>query len=441
MSGAFKARKYYMVLNGAGKRQTALDVPLAAASLNFRHPMASPIVPSRVVTRDTKLDCTGEYIIGNEITSQLNRYTIAFDPTAQLLALWSAFAYGAAAAPTGSPANEVQTLTSDATGGTFSLTFAFEGKTETTDLLAYNITAANLKIALENLKSIRPGNVTVTGSLSAGFVITFVGKLASANVPLLTLNADSGTTLTGESSTTLVQTTPGAQRMHAISRTTQDQHPVTSLAFGFEGDAHDPSEHYMVTVDAIRIIGAAGRTGKVSCEVDVVSSADLSHILTAFSAPACVSADPIYTKDCRLEVNGSFINDILREFRFEYSNSVITGDDAFPFDDIDIQATEHGDRRSSLSFTVFGSNGDTVYELAEAETTVAVNLYVGVPGDRIKVIMPECNLALSDTPLQFIGDANKSAYVVNGTPYFSSTAGTPDKVEAYVSQSATFLST
>lgn len=80
-------------------------------------------------------------------------------------------------------ANEVQTVTEEAgvDGGTFILTFGGQS----TSALAWDITAANLELALEALPNIGTGNVAVTGSAGGPYTVTFQGTLAGENVPEL----------------------------------------------------------------------------------------------------------------------------------------------------------------------------------------------------------------------------------------------------------------
>jgi hypothetical protein len=99
----------------------------------------------------------------------------------------------------------VQTITIDAAGGTFTVTF----NSQTTSALAYNITASALQTALEGLSSIGTGNVRVTGGpgASAALTVEFIGNLGQQNVNAMTTNAGS---LTGGASTATVATsTPG----------------------------------------------------------------------------------------------------------------------------------------------------------------------------------------------------------------------------------------
>jgi hypothetical protein len=93
---------------------------------------------------------------------------------------------------------EVQTITIDATGGTFALTF--EGATLATP--AWNITAAALLTAMEGLPAIRPGDITVTLDTLV-YTITFLkaGDWGDQDVPIITTDA---TNLTGGGGTAVV---------------------------------------------------------------------------------------------------------------------------------------------------------------------------------------------------------------------------------------------
>jgi hypothetical protein len=86
----------------------------------------------------------------------------------------------------GTPANEVQTvtITGTPTGGTFSLTFSGQ----TAAGIAYNAIASAVQTALVALSNIAPGDVTVTGGPGPGtpYVVTFGGAYANTNVPAMT---------------------------------------------------------------------------------------------------------------------------------------------------------------------------------------------------------------------------------------------------------------
>lgn len=106
--------------------------------------------------------------------------------------------------------NEVQTLTVDASAGTYTLTFL--GRT--TAPIAFNATAATVQAAMEAAFGIAVNTIAVTGGVGASgggtpYVFTFSGATyAGQNVALITSDA---TNLTGGAATaTNVQTTQGS---------------------------------------------------------------------------------------------------------------------------------------------------------------------------------------------------------------------------------------
>ena len=68
---------------------------------------------------------------------------------------------------------EEQTISHDATQGYFKLTYGEEDDKQTTDLLPYDATAAEIKAALEGLSNIGAGDVTVTGGEGGPWTVTF----------------------------------------------------------------------------------------------------------------------------------------------------------------------------------------------------------------------------------------------------------------------------
>lgn len=93
--------------------------------------------------------------------------------------------------------NETQTITVDATGGTFTLTFSGQ----TTAAIAEAATAAAVTTALEALSNVNAGDIVVTGSAGGPFTATFGGRYAGINVPLMTVD---GAALTGGAGTAVV---------------------------------------------------------------------------------------------------------------------------------------------------------------------------------------------------------------------------------------------
>jgi putative methionine-R-sulfoxide reductase with GAF domain len=101
--------------------------------------------------------------------------------------------------------NEKQTITLDAgiSDGTFTLTFGGQ----TTEALAYNVSAADMQTALRGLSSINGANVAVTAGDPGGWVVEFIGTLAYTDVGTIT---GDGSNLVGDvKDVTVVETLKG----------------------------------------------------------------------------------------------------------------------------------------------------------------------------------------------------------------------------------------
>lgn len=90
---------------------------------------------------------------------------------------------------TGTPTNEIQTvtITGTPTGGTFTLTF----NGLTTAGIAYNAVAGAVQTALEALGNIDSGDVAVGGGPGPGtpYTVTFAGQYSATNVDAMTASA------------------------------------------------------------------------------------------------------------------------------------------------------------------------------------------------------------------------------------------------------------
>jgi hypothetical protein len=104
-------------------------------------------------------------------------------------------------ATTTATANEVATLTigGSPTGGTFTVTFVGD-KPYITSALAYNVSLANFRTALETAVPEWKGNITVTGTAGSSYVVTFgtdlanqrIGGLFQVNISALTGGTPTG---------------------------------------------------------------------------------------------------------------------------------------------------------------------------------------------------------------------------------------------------------
>jgi len=116
--------------------------------------------------------------------------------------------------------NEVQEITVDATGGTFTLSFGGQ----TTSALDWNAAPATIENALRALSTIGLGNCSVAPNGPGVFRVTFIGTLAATNVAEMT--ADSAS-LTGNTHTASLTTVTQGQAGTSLTLKIQGQDPVS----------------------------------------------------------------------------------------------------------------------------------------------------------------------------------------------------------------------
>lgn len=428
-----RLKKAFYAFSGVFKRQSAFGTALPDADLDTRHNCTVEF--EDVIETETIYDCSGEDIHSEEVQSQLKRVVITYASiTPQILFGWIAMKLGACAAPTGTPADEIQTITIDATGGTFTVSFTFEGKTGTTGAIAYNASAATLQAALEALDSIGSGNVSVQKAGSV-FTITFVGSLAKANVPALTTNPAS---LTGGAGTAaVVTTTAGSNKYHAATRSTDDQLPKTSIGCGYEGNSEDPNKYRDLVVESVAI--NLQRRRNVTATITLLGRFTPAE-MAAYSVPVCSNLPALKGRDCEVLINGQYLSEEFWQATITLNNAVSTGDDLFPFDSVEIGNPERGDKPTyPVTLQVLGSEGDTVGEICRTRTKTSLEFRLGKPGDRCNLIFPTTLFKFASSPRVFVGERNRSAHSIEAVPHKDATLLAPMRAEANIDQTATFL--
>ena len=437
ITGSTKRQEtYFLAWSSAFKQQSALDVPLANADLDILLPLVEPTRPQREQSRETIYDCDGVHIRQTYVNSEMMRWNFSVQPSARMFAGFMALAKGAATALSGSAASEVQTLTSTATGGTFTLSMTYEGRTGTTIPIAYNATAATIKAALEGMqRPISSGDIaSVTGDLTAGIVITFGGKLANTDVPLLTVN---GASLVGGSAS-VAQTTPGANKSCAITRATGATLPLVSFVIGYTGDTATYKKFYNQAVNSVVLNINKGAISSI--DVEIIGSTR-SVAVPTFTVPQCINYDPIRAVDTRLNVDSNWITADTRQVTYTLNNNISTDQDAFPFDSIYMQNFERGYRQTeTIVFAVDGCESDDLYTWADALTEKPVDVYFGSPANRAKLVIPVCELS-TGTPDIAYTPGGRTFININGEPHKDGTLGTYSKVDYFENSSTGFLST
>lgn len=429
-----RLKKAFYAFSSVFKRQSAFGTAIPDADLDERHNCTVEF--EDVIQSEVIYDCSGEDIFDETVESQLKRVTLTYASiTPQRFFGWVAMKLGACAAPTGTAQNEKQTITINATGGTFPVAFPFEGKTGTTGQVAWNISAANLQAALEALDSIGEGNVTV-GLVGLVYTLEFVGDLALANMPVV---STAGALLTGGAGTAVVATTQaGGNKYHAATRSTDDSLPKTSIGCGYDSaTAADPHEFRDLVVESV--VANLNRRKNVTATVTLIGRFTPED-LAAFSVPECENLPALKGRDCEILVDGTYLSEEFWQATITLSNQVPTGDDLFPFDSVEIGNPERGDKPTyTISTQILGSEGDTIGELCRTRDKVPVEFRLGKPGDRCNLIFPETLLKFASNPRVFVGERNRSAHAIDAVPHKDAMLLAPMRAEAYLDQTATFL--
>ena len=144
-------------------------------------------------------------------------------------------------APGNVPVNEQQTVTVVADGGTFTLTFSGA----TTGAIAFDATAAAVQTALEDLSTLDPGDVVVTGDAGGPWTIDFAGARADTDVAQMTGNPAN---LTGDpKSVTVATPIQGASAFETCTMTMSCKQGSTGQAL--DGPGGELSSPQGIAVD------------------------------------------------------------------------------------------------------------------------------------------------------------------------------------------------
>lgn len=435
----------FIAVNGAGKRQSAWDTPMANSDLDTRDKCT--ITREEVVTRRDYRDCEDVDIVDSKVDSRFARWTLTYtEINAQILARWSFLHLGASTAPTGAPADEVQTLerTGTVSGGTFAVTVTLEGRTAKTKPIAWNASTAAIQAALtaSGMKFIEPGDVTVGGDWTGGITLTFTGRLAKANIPVVVIDA---TLLTGSTpGISVTETAAGAQNAHVGSRSTTRVKPLISFALGWVNVANRVEKFINAVVESAT--PTLSLDGDVGLTVTLLSPWEYDSIEESFSIPSCTQINALQSKDCRVSINSVWQTTDINTLTVPVNDAVPTDRlSAFGFDGIDVERFERGRQPvyGPISASIFGSETDSLYTLAQNERTqsaVPVIIHFGMPGDRCTWNFPDTEIRFQTNRLGEAGDARYSTIQIDGQPFKDGT-NPPFNIAASLAQSTQFLLT
>lgn len=431
----------FLAMSPTGKQQSAKDVPLLDADLSSREKCTVSVAD--VVDRSTIFDCEGVFVDDEITKTRIKRFTFDYAAvTPQILARWAGYFFGAAAAPTGTLANEVQTLTRTGTvsGGTFTISLTLEGRTGISQPIAWNATAAAVQAALVKVGAsigqlIKAGDIVVSGDPATGIIITFQGRLANANLPMLVVNSAS---LTGGGSVTVAQTTAGDAKYIPFTRSTSDVKPLFSFALGFKTGSLATEKYYNAVCESFN--PTLNRSGDVSLQVTVLANYDPEEV-AGFTVPVCVNYTPLATADCRVQINGAWETlDVFAE-SITLNDNVPVDADTFGFDSVDPDVLERGDQPSyAITGTVFGVKSDPLGLIVAAEGKAEHITHFGQPGNRFSLIAPALKFKPQSNSRQFAGARNRSVIAFDGVPTRDG-INAPVKGEFRGSQTTSFLLT
>jgi hypothetical protein len=393
----------------------------AAVANLARLTAAFPASTKRWVTVEERIekvfDCSTEHEVDEYVRQRLARLSIDFQVTPQLLAGFLAFLAGASAAPTGATANEVQTVTVTATGGTFILSLVTDAGTVTTVPIAFDASAAivanAINTAINDAGYYGTGNVAVVKAGNV-YTVTFGGKLAAVNMPLFTADA---TALTGVGAGVAVaETTAGDQRQHQLSLMAGHAVPLLALVVGFKDDP-STAVIFKAGVNSVRV--AFGADDRVTATVELIGSARLDPA-TGYTMPDCAAQDIVRTADCRLSVDGGNVAGLV-DGEITVGNALLVDDDAWTTASPDMDRLERADQRTfAQTFSVFGNPSPSTQLWADAVSRVNRNVAfrIGRPGNNVILNSPKATIRRNGDGIGFARQSRRSTLTLGADPKF-----------------------
>ena len=436
----------FLVMSWIGMIQSAFGVFLDDEDLdNLEN---CEIEMNMEIERGEQRNCNKQDLIGQPVKKRRRQFRLRYSEfTAHQAFRFAALKEGAVTAPTGTAANEVQTLTRSGTvdGGSFILGFTLEGRTGSTKPIPWNATPAQIQAALTNPaasigKIIKPGDVVVTGTWGGGIALTFAKRLRNANLPLLTVN---NTGITGGGSVAIAQTTAGGNKYHTATRSADGTKPLFSFATGDKNGSIATEKYGDAVVSSLDFNTSSEQTNPEM--IVVIDCNFIPDQITNFDVPACINRPAVKSEDVRLKFDGTFENRDLVSDTVSLNDNVPTGA-AHAFDDIDItRPFQRGDQPSQDTNTeFFGDSNHPLHTLALEEyvdgNEIETIRHYGNPGDRFSIIAPETKIKPQGNQLEgFNGEMRESTVKINGTPY--GITGDPVSYEAYLDSTTSFLTT
>ena len=234
----------------------------------------------------------------------------------------------------------------------------------------------------------------------------------------------------------------GSQKKHALTRSSGEDLPKLGFVTGFE-DVSDsiPQKYQDFVVESLNI--NLNRRKNVTLEVVTVGNWTTADAGGDFVLPVCENLPALKGRDCKITINGVSYDASLWQNGMQFSNNVPTGDDAFPFNGVDVSVLERGDKPTyAINLQILGERESALYNDASAEAVRAVVVQLGADADdHVVITTPSTKLKFGSARTQFVGEINQTAIQLTATPYKDAGLGTPIKADAFLSQTTAFLLT
>lgn len=447
LNATFRKTNYFLAVPELATKQSAFGTPLLDATIDTRENCTVEIESN--LDYGEELSCDQRDIINQPVKTRFRRFRLTFDRfTAKQAFRYLAYKEGATTAPTGTPANQVQTLTRSGTvsGGTFTLALTIEGRTGTTKPIAWDasnsaiLAAINARFYGSLGKLVKTGDVAVSGSWGTAISLTFGNRLAKANIPLLVVDATNLTGTTPDIDVAIL--TAGANKYHTATRAADGSKALFSIATGELNGAIATRKYGDCVVESVDFNVSSDNTN--ASMVVLILCPYTNEEITGFSVPPCINGVSVKAEDVRYLIDGVYEQENLVSHKIALNDNIPVNA-GFAFFDIDVTREFEAGNKPSQEFTseIFGKSDHVVYQLAENADVegneVATQTHFGNPGHRVSIVAPETKIKPQTSIEGYSTEAKLSTIKFLGTPYGISQ--NPFSVEYYGDETTQFLLT
>jgi hypothetical protein len=231
----------------------------------------------------------------------------------------------------------------------------------------------------------------------------------------------------------------GAPYTHTFKRIPGHQPPPFGLTFNNTESGRSLLLKLCV-VDNFSIQSQARQ--KVTMDM-LIRFSGATELLVGYTIPDCHDQNVLRFGDCELAVNGVGLSaaNLLRSFRFSYSNGLLVQDHPWVGAGVDISRLERATlRQSGFNYALLGDETDPRWIDAEAYAKRSHVLTLGDADDNVVINAPEAIMDHDGDDIAFQGEANETHVLINARPRLvTGNANSPLTAIAHNSQSVAYL--